>query len=226
MEFLNLTKVIAAFITIIFSLVVGMRVFTLNRNNWLNRWFALFFASGSLGFFFYTIYHLITNNASIIIPLMIIAQLFFNFICIALLMTVLVLEKYEKVAMSLKYITSVSVLFIIMSIGYFIWPPELDQISYASGIVNTNTSTGLLLFVNLSRIIICVFAVYRYVLISNKLEGERKKRIQWFYIGIIIVVFGLFINLLGGSLDSIAIEIVALIAIDIGSIVVFKGFLI
>ena len=161
-----------------------------------------------------------------IIPLMIIAQLFFNFICIALLMTVLVLEKYEKVAMSLKYIASVIVLFIIMSIGYFIWPPELDQSSYASEIVNTETSIGLLLFVNISRIIICILVVYRYVLISLKLEGDHKKRIQWFYIGIIIVVLGLFINLLGGFLNSIAIEIIALIAIDIGSIVVFKGFLI
>jgi hypothetical protein len=226
MELLNLTKVIAAFITIILSLVVGIRVFTLNRKNWLNKWFALFFVSGSLGFFFYTIYHLITNNASIIIPLMIIAQLFFNFICLSLLMTVLVLEKYEKVAMSFKYIGSVILLFIIMSIGYFIWPPELDQSSYVSGIVNTETSIGLLLFVNLSRIIICVLAVYRYVLISNSLEGERKKRIQWFYIGIIIVVLGLFINLLGGTINSIAIEMVALIAIDIGTIVVFKGFLI
>ena len=226
MDLLNLTKIIAAFITIIFSLTVGIRVFTLNTKNWLNRWFALFFASGSLGFFFYTIYHLITNNASIIIPLMITAQLFFNFICISLLMTVLIIEKYEKVAMSFKYIASVIVLFIIMSIGYFIWPPELDQSSYANEIVNTETSIGLLLFVNISRIIICVIAVYRYVLISNKLEGDHKKRIQWFYIGIIIVVLGLFINLLGGSLNSIAIEIVALIAIDIGTIVVFRGFLI
>lgn len=226
MDLLNLTKIIAAFITIAFSLAVGIRVFILNRKNWLNRWFAIFFASGSLGFFFYTIYHLITNNASIIIPLMIIAQLFFNFICISLLMTVLVIEKYEKVAMSFKYIASVIVLFIIMSIGYFIWPPELDQSSYASGIINTETSIGLLLFVNISRIIICVLVVYRYVLISNKLEGDHKKRIQWFYMGIIIVVLGLFINLLGGSLNSIAIEIIALFAIDIGTIVVFKGFLI
>ena len=226
MDLLNLTKIIAAFITIIFSLTVGIRVFTLNTKNWLNRWFALFFASGSLGFFFYTIYHLITNNASIIIPLMITAQLFFNFICISLLMTVLIIEKYEKVAMSFKYIASVIVLFIIMSIGYFIWPPELDQSSYASEIVNTETSIGLLLFVNISRIIICILVVYRYVLISLKLEGDHKKRIQWFYIGIIIVVLGLFINLLGGFLNSIAIEIIALIAIDIGSIVVFKGFLI
>ena len=207
MDALNLTKIIAAFITVIISLVVGIRVFTLNRNNWLNRWFALFFASGSLGFFFYTIYHLITNNASIIIPLMITAQLFFNFICISLLMTVLIIEKYEKVAMSFKYIASVIVLFIIMSIGYFIWPPELDQSSYASEIVNTETSIGLLLFVNISRIIICILVVYRYVLISLKLEGDHKKRIQWFYIGIIIVVLGLFINLLGGFLNSIAIEI-------------------
>ena len=226
MDVLNLIKIIGAFITVIISLVVGIRVFTLNRNNWLNKWFALFFASGSLGFFFYTIYHLITNIASIIIPLMITAQFFFNFLCTSLLMTVLVLEKYEKVAMSLKYITSIIVLFIIMSIGYLIWPPKLDQTSYANGIVNTETAIGLLLFVNLSRIIICIVVTYRYILISNKLEGNHKKRIQWFYVGIIIVVFGLFFNILGGFLNSIIIEIVALLAIDVGSIVIFKGFLI
>jgi hypothetical protein len=226
MDALNLIKIIAAFITVIISLIVGIRVFSLNRNNWLNRWFALFFASGSLGFFFYTIYHLITNNASTIIPLMITAQFFFNFLCISLLMTVLILEKYEKIAMSLKYIASIIVLFIIMSVGYLIWPPKLDQTSYANGIVNTETSIGLLLFVNLLRIIICILVVYRYTLISNKLEGDHKKRIQWFYAGIIIVVFGLFFNLLGGYLNSIIIEIVALFAIDIGSIVIFKGFLI
>ena len=226
MDALNLIKIIAAFITVIISLIVGIRVFSLNRNNWLNRWFALFFASGSLGFFFYTIYHLITNNASTIIPLMITAQFFFNFLCISLLMTVLILEKYEKIAMSLKYIASIIVLFIIMSVGYLIWPPKLDQTSYTNSIVNTETSIGLLLFVNLLRIIICILVVYRYTLISNKLEGDHKKRIQWFYAGIIIVVFGLFFNLLGGYLNSIIIEIVALFAIDIGSIVIFKGFLI
>ncbi|TFG17879.1 MAG: hypothetical protein EU533_08055 [Promethearchaeota archaeon] len=226
MDAVNLTKVIAAFITIITSLIISIRVFTLNRTSWLNRWFALFFGSGSLGFLFYTIYHLITNNASVIIPLMITAQLFFNLLSISLLMTVIVLEKYEKVAMSMKYIIGVILLFAVMSVGYLIWPPELDTDSYALGIVNTDTDTGLLIFVNSFRIAICTIVVFRYVKMSKKLEGEHKKRIQWFYIGIIVVVIGLFINLLGSAIGSIPVEIIALFAIDIGSIITFKGFLI
>ena len=226
MDAINLTKVIAAFITIMTSLIISIRVFTLNRSSWLNRWFALFFGSGSLGFLFYTIYHLITNNASVIIPLMITAQFFFNFISISLLMTVIVLEKYEKVAMSSKYIIGVILIFIVMSIGYLIWPPELDTDSYAIGIVNTETDTGLLLFVNGFRIAICIIAVFRYIKISKKLVGEHKKRIQWFYIGVILIVVGLFLNLLGGAIGSIPLEIIALFAIDVGAIITFKGFLI
>ena len=226
MDIWNVTKIIAAVITIIVPLLVGARVFTLDKKNWLNRWFTLFFVFGSFGFMFYTIYHLILDNASIIIPLMITAQFCFNFISISLLMTVFILEKYAKVAMSPKYLVIVSLIFIIMSIGYLIWPPKLDMVSYSLGIVNTETEIGLLIFVNLSRIIILVYAIYRYVLIANKLEGDSKKRIQWFNAGVIIVVLGLLLNLAGGALNSIPIELIALFAIDIGSIVIFKGFLI
>jgi len=226
MDAFNIAKVVAAFITVIIPFTVGIRVFTINRNNWLNRWFTLFFVSGSLGFLFYTTYHLITNNASIIIPLMITAQFFFNFICISLLMTVFVLEKFAKVAMTPKYLITMLLLFILMSFGYFIWIPTLDTDSYAVGIVNTETNLGLQIFVNILRIAIYIYAVYKYILISKKLEGDSKRRIQWFYFGIIIVVVGLLLNLIGGALDSIILEIVALISIDIGSLILFKGFLI
>jgi hypothetical protein len=226
MDVYNISKVIAAIITVIIPFTLGIRVFLLNRKNWLNRWFFLFFMSSSFGFLFYTIYHLITNNAYVIIPFMITAQFFFNFICISLLMTVLVLEKYEKVAMSTKYILLVLSLFLIMSIGYLIWIPQLDMISYSSGIVNTVTSLGLQLFVNLTRIVICSYAIYKYVLFTKKLKIELRKRIEWFCVGVIINIIGLFFNLYGGALNSILFEIIALIIIDIGFLVVFKGFLI
>jgi len=226
MDVYNISKVTAAIITIIIPFIVGIRVFLLNRKNWLNRWFFLFFISSSFGFLFYTIYHLITNNASVIIPLMITAQFFFNFICISLLMTVFVLEKFEKVAMSPKYIGVVLFFFIIMSIGYLIWPPQLDIVSYSSGIVNTVTLLGLQIFINVMRIAICIYSIYKYLLFTKKLKSELKKKIQWFCFGVIINVIGLFFNLYGGALNSILFEIVALIVIDAGFLVVFKGFLI
>ena len=63
---------------------------------------------------------------------------------------------------------------------------------------------------------------------TRKVEEETKKRILWFSIGVIIVVIGLLINLAGGFFlkIEIPIEIIALIAIDIGSLAIFKGFLI
>jgi hypothetical protein len=58
------------------------------------------------------------------------------------------------------------------------------------------------------------------------MDGETKKRVKWFSLGVIILIMGIFINLLGGLLSLILIEILALITIDIGAFLVLKGFLI
>jgi len=73
-----------------------------------------------------------------------------------------------------------------------------------------------------------LYVVYKYIMMTRKIEKETKKRIKWFSIGVIIVVIGLFINLTAGFFPPIetVIEIIALIAIDIGSLAIFKGFLI
>jgi hypothetical protein len=113
-----------------------------------------------------------------------------------------------------------------MSIGYFIFPPYLDTGYYALGIVNTHTPPGLLIFVNTIRILLAIYAAYRYILITRKIEGETKNRIKWFSLGVIVFLFGLFINLTGGLLSLIALEILALIIIDIGALLVLRGFLI
>ncbi|KKK99746.1 hypothetical protein LCGC14_2629640, partial [marine sediment metagenome] len=68
MDVLNLIKIITAIISAIFTFIVGISVLRLNPDNLLNRWFTLFFLSASGGFLTYTIYHLITFNAHIIIP--------------------------------------------------------------------------------------------------------------------------------------------------------------
>ncbi|MBY8987923.1 MAG: hypothetical protein KGD61_05670 [Candidatus Lokiarchaeota archaeon] len=226
MDLFNILKIITTIITAVIALIIGLRVLSLNKSDLLNRWFALYFISSSLGFTFYAIYHLILNNKDIIIPLMIIAQIFFNFNSISLMITLFVLEKYTKIAMSMKYLGTMLILFFVMSIGYFIFPPYLDMDDYALGIVNTHTPSGLLIFVNTIRIVLAIYAAYRYIIINRKIEGETKNRIKWFSLGVIIIILGLFINLAGGLFSSIVMEIIALIIIDIGAFLVLKGFLI
>jgi len=226
MDPINLFKIIAAIITVIIAFIVGFYELRLNPHNWLNRWFFLFFISIALGFLAYTVYHLITFNSRVIIPIMITAQIFFNFIPISLVMTVLILEKYQKVALSLKYLGTMIALFIIMSFGYFIWVPKLIMEDYNKGIVNTETERGLQIFVNLLRIVLFAYVVYKYAKITKKIEKETKRRVQWLFGGIILAIVGLLFNLIGGIQEEILFEIFALIAIDIGMVLIFKGFLI
>jgi len=222
----NLIKIIATIITAVIALIIGLRVLSLNKSDLLNRWFALYFISSFLGFIIYAFYHLILNNADIIIPLMITAHIFFNFNSISLTMTLFVLEKYTKIAMSMKYFGTMLIVFFVMSIGYFIVPPYLDMGDYALGLVDTVTPPGLLIFVNTIRILLAIYAAYRYIVITRKIEGETKNRIIWFSLGVIIIILGLFINLTGGLLSLIVMEISALIIIDIGALLILKGFLI
>lgn len=226
MDVFNIIKIITAIITVVIAFIVGFRVLALNPRELLNIWFTLFFISSSTGFLLYTIYHLILNNSQIIIPIMVTAHIFFNFIFISLVMTVFVLEKYKKIAMSLKYFGSMVVLFFIMSFGYFIWIPELNMARYAKGIVDTDTPTEWHIFITIVRILIAIYVVYKYALMTRKIEEETKKRVQWFFLGIIFAIIGLFINLIGGFFRSIIIEIFALIVIDLGTVALLKGFLI
>lgn len=226
MDPLNILKIITTIITAVIALIIGLRVLSLNKSDLLNRWFALYFISSSLGFTIYAIYHLILNNKDIIIPLMVTAHIFFNFNSISLTMTLFVLEKHTKIAMSMKYLGTMLIIFFAMSIGYFIFPPYLDMGDYALGIVNTHTLPGLLIFVNAIRIFLAIYAALRYIVINRKIEGETKNRIKWFSLGVITIILGLFSNLVGGLLSLIVIEILALIIIDIGALFVLKGFLI
>lgn len=225
MDIINLVKIIATIITTLIALIIGIRVFLLNKKDWLNRWFALFFISSSIGFLFYSIYHLILNNAEVIIPLMITAQIFFNFNVIALVMTVLIVEKYNKVAMSMKYIGTLLIIFLLMSIGYFFFVPTLNLNAYASGIVDTNTPIGWMLFVNALRIGLAIYVSVKYIQITKAVDDDTKNKIKWFSIGVIVVIIGLFLNIAGGAILSAIIEIVALLIIDIGAVLIINAFL-
>ena len=168
MDIFNLIKIITATLTAVISIIVGYHVLRLNPKNLLNKWFALFFISSSLGFLLFTIYHLILNNSQIIIPLMITTQIFFNLIFISLMMTVFVLDKYEKVAMSPKYLGTMIVLLIIMSSGYIIWPPTLNLTRYSQGIIDTVTPPPWFITIIIIRAILLIYVVYRYATAKGK----------------------------------------------------------
>ena len=226
MDPINIIKIITAALTIVISFIVGFHVIRLDPKKLLNRWFTLFFSSSSLGFLFYTIYHLILNNSQIVIVLMIVAQIFFNLIFFSLMMTVFILEKFEKVAMSIRYLGTMIALFIIMSAGYFIWIPTLNMTRYTQGIIDTETPLPWFVIIISIRAILLIYVVYRYALMSRKLEGEIKKRVQWFFIGIVFIIIALLIDLIGGASGFILIEALALIAVDAATLTIFKGFLV
>ncbi|MFX1280084.1 MAG: hypothetical protein ACFFA3_11750 [Promethearchaeota archaeon] len=227
MDLLNILKIIAAVITVIIAITVGIIELRLHPDNVLNRWFFLFFISASFGFLAYTTYHLILFNSDLVIPIMITAHILFNFIPVSLVMTVFIIEKYKKIAMSFRYLGTMMIIFILMSFGYFIpeFTPELDMTRYSQGIVDTTTHLGWFIFVNLTRIILFAFVVYKYAKLTKNVGEDTKKRVQWFFVGIIVAIVGLFINLAGGTLRIILLEICALILVDVGIILVFKGFL-
>ena len=226
MDPINITKIITAALTVVISFTVGFHVIRLDPTKLLNRWFTLFFISSSLGFLFYTIYHLILNNSQLVIALMVTAQIFFNLIFFSLMMTVFILEKFEKVAMSVKYLGTMITIFIIMSAGYFIWMPKLNMTRYTQGIIDTETPLPWFGIIISIRAILLFYVVYRYAIMSRKLEGEIKKRVQWFFIGVVFIIIALLIDLIGGASGFILIEALALIAVDVATLTIFKGFLV
>ena len=226
MDISNLLKIITAIITVIFAFIAGYIELRRNPDYWLNRWFAIFFSSAALGFLFYTIYHINTLNPIIIIPMMVTAQILYNFGIMALLMTVFILDHSEKIAMSFKYIRISFALFILSIFGYFIWIPTLNMERYKQGIVDTDTPLGWFIFVNIVRLGIIFFVIIKYALIAKGTEGITKKRVLWFLVGAVIFSIGIIVNMLGGILFSVWIEILGLIAFDIAIIITVKGFLI
>ncbi|MFX0024536.1 MAG: hypothetical protein ACFE9S_19635, partial [Candidatus Hermodarchaeota archaeon] len=81
------------------------------------------------------------------------------------------------------------------------------------------------IFVNLIRAGLSIFVVYKYAMITKKIEDEIKKKVQFFFIGIIFVIIAVIINLIGGIIEFVMLEVIALITIDICSIIILKGFL-
>ncbi len=226
MDVFNILKITASIITVIFAFIAGYIELRKNPDYWLNRWFAIFFVSAAFGFLAYSIYHLATLEPYLIIPIMITAQFLYNFAIISLLMTVFILEKSEKLAMVPKYLTIMMVLYIISIFGFFIWTPTLNMERYKQGIVDTETPIGWFLFVNVWRLVLFIFVLYKYAIVAKSTQGVPRKQVLWFFAGSFIVIVGILFNLIGGIFESILIEILGLIASDIGVVFIVKGFLI
>lgn len=224
MDPLNILKIITSIITVILAFIAGFIELRKNSDYWLNRWFALYFTSISLGFLVYTIYHLITIDPTPIIPLMITAQILYNFGLVSFLMTSFVLDQSEKIAMSRKYLSIILIIFIISIFGYFIWVPELNMADFNKGIVNTDTPIFWYIFVNIIRIGISIYVLYKFGLITKRLEGPERRRILWFFVGSTINVIGILLNMLGNILHLI-LEIIGLATFNIGTFFIVRGFL-
>jgi len=215
---LNIIKLIAPLITGIIALIAGFIELRFNPKNWLNRWFFSFFISASLGYLIYSVYHLVIFSSTITSIAAVITQIFFNFIPISLVMTVFVLEKFPKI-------------FILMSFGYFFFPPIPEPLLFEKGVINTETYPPWFVFVNILRMELFVYALFKYAKITKKTEGEAKQRMRWFFIGILIIIVGLIFNLFGGIMSTteilaLIIEILALILFNLGAIIIVKGFII
>ena len=219
-------KIIAPLITGIIALVAGLIELRLNPKNWLNRWFFSFFFSASLAHLVYSVYHLVIISQIVTSIGAVITQIFFNFIPISLVMTVFVLEKFPKVAMSLRYLGIMILIFTLMSLGYIFLPPKPNLTKFSLGIIDTDTNPYWFIFVNILRMGLFGYALFKYAMIIKKTDDEAKQRMRWFFIGILISIIGLVFNLLGGILRNTLIEILALILFNIGTITIVKGFFI
>jgi hypothetical protein len=226
LDVLNILKIITSIITVIFALFAGYIELHKNPDYWLNRWFAIFFLSAAFGFLAYTIYHINTLEPYLIIPIMIIAQFLYNFAIISLVMTVFILEKSEMLAMTSKYLAIITVLYIISIFGFFIWTPSLNMERYKQGIIDTETPLGWFLFVNIWRLVLFIFVLYKYAILAKSTQGVPRQQVLWFFAGSFIVIVGILFNLIGGILGSILVEILGLISFDVGVVFIVKGFLI
>jgi len=228
MSVYNYAKLIGSIGCLITGVLCGAIELRKNPEYWLNRFFAMLYIFSGLGFLLYTIYHLIFSNPDVIIPIMISAQLFYNLGVGSMMMTVFILEKSQKVALNSKYLTISFLPSILLGVAYLIWRPTLNMEKYSQGIVDTDTSTPLFIVVNFYRIGVVLYIMFRYIAISKKAKGKVKQQMKYFSKGTAVIIFGMFLNLFGGSISSIGIylEIAGLLAFIVGLLITLKAFLI
>ena len=223
----SIIKIITASITVLIGVSCSIIEIRKNPTYWLNRFFALFFMSSSLGFFCYTLYHIILTNAQIVIPIMIISQTFFQLAMSFLLLTEWTLEYSEKTVITPKYILISSTLFILTSIGYAIVVPTLNTENYNQGFVDTDTPDGWFIFVFTYRILVLGFVLYKFIKLARESQGQVKVQIRYFSQGMLVNILATLITLLGGveGILGVILETIGLVLFNVGVLLVLKGFL-
>lgn len=224
MDLNNVLKIIAAIITVIIAIFAGIIEIRKNSQYWLNRFFATFFIFAAFGFFFYTLYHIILNNAVLVVNFARTAQFFFNFAMACLLMSEFIIEYSEKQAMKPRYLGFAFISSILFSVGYFIWPITLNLDAYSQGEVDTITPDLWFYSVFSYRILVMLYVTIKFFLLSRKSSGPIHTQLSLFIWGMVCVILGTLFTLLGGSI-SVIFEILGLFAFDAGAILILQGFL-
>lgn len=239
MGLLTDTKIVLSVVTVIVGLISAIVEIRKNPEYWLNRFFALFFAFASLGFFGYTLYHIILTNIDLVLTLMITTNILLNFCLACLLMTEFILQYSEVIAMKKpKYLIITFALFAISIAGYFIpsLKPYVKADSYALGEVDTETPLFQMIIVTLFRIVIVLYVLIKFFqLVKQAEDGKVKKQLKLFSIGMIFILIGILMFLFGNLAAEVEIfelnlgamiEIIGQINLNIGMIEIARGFLV
>ncbi|MHA1718802.1 MAG: hypothetical protein ACTSWX_02980 [Promethearchaeota archaeon] len=239
MGILTDTKIALSVITVIVGLISAIVEIRKNPEYWLNRFFALFFAFASLGFFGYTIYHIILTNIDFVLTLMITTNILLNFCLACLLMTEFILQYSEVIAMKKpKYMIITFTLFVLSIVGYFIpgLKPHVNSTAYSQGEVDTETPTILMIIVTIYRIVIVIYVLVKFFQLVKQAEGGKvKKQLKLFSIGMIYILIGILLFLFGNLAAVVVIfnlslgamiEIIGQICLNIGMIEIARGFLV
>jgi hypothetical protein len=224
---LNLIKIILSFIGLFATFICGAIELKKNPKYWLNRFFALTYTFLGIGLIFYTGYHMILDNSSIIIPMNIAGNVFFNIGLSCLIMVVYILDYSEKQAMVPKYLGLAFGISLFLLIGYIFWPPSLNMENYALGIVDTETPIIYFIILSVFRIFVILFVLVKFNMISKKSEGIVKDRVKIVSRGTLIITVGLMINIFSGSIGMIGnyLEIIGFCLFIGGLFFSLRGFL-
>ncbi len=225
MHVVSILKISAALITVIIGFYCSYIELKKNSEYWLNRFFSLFFMATATGFFFYTLYHIILQNAILVIPFMITSQIMFQIGLSFLLMTEFVIEFSEKTAVSKKYLILSFTPVLLTLIGYMIWVPTLNMVDYDAGHVNTETPLGWFLVVFVYRIGILCFVLIKFMLLARTSTGKVKTQINYFAIGMGISVGATLLTILGGisGIVGVILEIVGLLVFNLAVLFIIRG---
>lgn len=226
LDIINILKITLSLIACAFAIFASYIEIKKDPKALLNRYFAGFFILASIGFLFYTLYHIIFDIPTILI-LYVISNSCLN-IGMACIFMVPMVIKYSSQDPKLKYF---ALLIFAISIGlillYTIWPPSVDQASFDAGIIATEMNTMVNLTINLFRIVVLLFVLISFIRLLGKISGIQKSRILHFTIGLIFSMLTAFSPLLASAAGNAAefVKMLGLGCVIIATGMTLRGFL-